>query len=352
MSVEDLIIIVLSGLGVFHGLFLAVILWNNKSALNFSNRILSVLMVILSIRIGKSVVLEFSKNLSLIYIYSGLCIMLFIGPLFYLYSRTLILKRLVSKKDSIHFLLGLFFILMAFPLQTIGFKNLPVLLVAFLFFIFYGHFLFYLLITKYKFIWKTENLLKTNEVKDWLNIIFYGLICIWIVYVLNLFEERIHYIIGPIVYSLTVYSITYLAIVKKYLHKINTVKYQTTNFNEEEINVLFRSIENSINVQKLFLEPDLSLAILSKQLRASSHKISLAVNTKSGYNFNEYVNRFRVAYAIEQLNKPEGKALTIAAIGSEAGFNSLSSFNQAFKKVTGKTPSAYRNGKTDGLVLP
>ena len=347
MSLYNIILIILSGLGVFHGIFIALVLWNNKSTLKLSNRILSILMIILSLRIGKSVLLEFS-NLDTIFIYLGLSLLLFIGPLFYLYARSLITKQeSLKKNDWVHFLTGLVFVALAIPLQIIGFGNLHITITLLLFFVFYAHLLGYLIKTKKQYINQPFDAPPGKEVKEWLDILFYGLICIWMVYVLNLFEDNIPYIIGPIVYSLTVYTITYLAVEKKYLQTIHKVRYQSISFNESETIELFESIENLVHGQKLFLEPDISLAGLSKRLRASTQKISFAINTRSGCNFNEYINRYRVSFAIQLLKKQESKEFTIAAIGIEAGFNSLSSFNQSFKKVTGKTPSQFRQGIAD-----
>ncbi|MCW3074696.1 MAG: transcriptional regulator, AraC family [Flaviaesturariibacter sp.] len=348
MELEKIILIVLSGLGVFHGIFIALILWAGKNASNISNRVLSVLMIILSIRIGKSVVLEFSKELSIIYVYLGLCLLLFIGPLFYMYCRALVSKQgSMIKREWLHFLPGALFIFLAIPLQWVGFKNLPVAVTMLLFFIFYSHLLGYLLFTKNRIIGQGEATKQSGEVSEWLNILFYGLISIWLVYVLNLFEDLVPYIIGPIVYSLTVYIVTYLAFTKKYLQSINAVKYQAATFSEEETQTLYEALEDLVKTQQLFLDSTISLAVLSRRLRASTQKISFTVNTKAGCNFNEYINRYRVAYAVGLLNKPENKGITIASIGMEAGFNSLSSFNQAFKKVTGKTPSQFRGAFTD-----
>lgn len=345
MELGNIILILLSGLGVFHGIFIALVLWTSKAAYPVSNRILSILMSILSIRVGKSVLLEFSKSLDILYIYLGLSLLLFIGPLFFLYSRTLIHKQQsLHKSDWVHFLPGVLFIALAFPLHKFGFRNLPTTVAALLFFIFYAHFLMYLLVVKKRFLSKGGSAVQSNEVREWLTILFFGLISVWFVYVLNIFEDMVPYMIGPIVYSLTVYTITYLAVSKKYLHSVNAVKYQTNPFSEAETEALFKEIEDLVREQKLFLDPAISLAVLSKRLKASNQKISFAINTKSGYNFNEYINRYRVDYATHLLNTPEGKGITIAAIGTEAGFNSLSSFNQAFKKVTGNTPSQFRVG--------
>ena len=339
MNFEQIILIILSGLGVFHGIFISIILWNYKGALQHSNRLLSILMLVLSVRIGKSVILEFSNSLEILYVYIGLCLLLFIGPLFYLYSRQLVSKesRFV-KADLIHFIPGLLFLVAAIPFQTYGFRNLPDPVVISLFIVFYCHLLAYLVVTKLGYVAK-EN--ATN--KEWLNILFYGLMIIWAVYVLNLFEESIPYIIGPILYSLTVYIITYLAFSRKYLQVINSIKYKTTSFSKDEIEPLFDQLESLMQQDKRYLDSDLSLSSLAKALRTNSQKVSLVINSKLGYNFNEYVNRYRINHAVELLKNPQTKDLTIASLAADCGFNSLSTFNTAFKKITGTTPSALRN---------
>jgi YesN/AraC family two-component response regulator len=139
-----------------------------------------------------------------------------------------------------------------------------------------------------------------------------------------------------------VYTITFLAISRRYLQNINTVKYQTINVTDEEVDDVFRSVETLMQQGRLYLEPDISLANLSKQLKISAQKLSFVINTRAGSNFNEYINKFRVKNAIEILKNPGSKDLTIASIGYDSGFNSLSSFNVAFKKFTGVTPSEYR----------
>ena len=97
--------------------------------------------------------------------------------------------------------------------------------------------------------------------------------------------------------------------------------------------------------QQLYLNPEFSLSLLSQQIKAGTQKISLVINTRAGCNFNEYVNRYRVRHAIALMDNPKTALHTIASISFDSGFNSLSSFNHAFKKLTGKTPSAYRNAQ-------
>jgi AraC-like DNA-binding protein len=343
MRLDEIILVILSGLGVFHGCFFAFILFTKKSLDRLSNQLLGILLLILSLRIGKSVALAFSKNLEIIFIYLGLCLLLLIGPLFYLYSRTLIQReKALHKIDFLHFFPALLFVLLSVPLQIVGFRKVPEVLTYLLFLIFYGHFFIYLVFVKRKISNQTAVPHFNKDLNRWLLTLFYGLVSIWVVYVLNLFEDRMPYVVGPIVYSFVVYAITYRAVSGKVFQSIQTEKYSTSNVSDQEVEVLFKMIESAVQDAKLFLEPDISLALLSKKLKASPQKISLAINSRAGRNFNEYINSFRIAYALELLNAPKGRALTIAAVGTESGFNSISSFNKAFKKVTGTTPSSYR----------
>jgi AraC-like DNA-binding protein len=340
METGKIILIIVSGLGIFHGLFLAALLWSTKASRNISNKLLSLLMILLSIRVGKSVLLAFTEALPILYVYLGLCLMLFIGPLFLLYCQALIKRtQNIEMKPLLHFVPGVVFMALSIPMQMIGFKHIPDLIAGTFFAIFYLHLLGYLLFSKWKVIRQAGS---TVQISTWLNILFWGLLAIWFEYVLNLFEEGIPYILGPIAYSITVYCITYLAFKNKYMTLIHTVKYQTTPIGEGEAATLFDSIEKLMQEERIFLDPNLTLAMLGKRLKVSSQKLSMAVNSRSGSNFNEYVNRYRVAHAAAILKDARQSHLSIAAVAYDCGFNSLSSFNSAFKKNTGETPSAYR----------
>ncbi|WP_207496966.1 helix-turn-helix domain-containing protein [Aridibaculum aurantiacum] len=341
MSIGQIILIIVSGLGIFHGLFTAVLLWSTKAPNPLSNKLLSAVMVVLSLRVGKSVIMAFVDRFPMLYVYLGLCLMLFIGPLFLIYAKTVLQKNFaLSKKELLHFVPAVVFIALGFPMQQFGFRNLPEYIAIFCFLFFYIHFLSYILFSWLKVIKAAES---TTETKAWVNILTIGLSTIWFEYVLNLFEERVPYILGPIVYSVTVYVITFLAYKHKYLSAINTVKYKTTGLSESETENLFATADELVQKEALYLDSNLTLAILSKRLKSSSQKLSMAINIRSGSNFNEYVNRYRIAHAEGLLKDPALANMSIAAIAYECGFNSLSSFNTAFKKINGRTPSMFRN---------
>jgi AraC-like DNA-binding protein len=94
--------------------------------------------------------------------------------------------------------------------------------------------------------------------------------------------------------------------------------------------------------QEGFLDAALSLDKLAKQLGVSTHQLSHYINTQEGCNFADWVNRYRVLHACKLLQHPKYAHLKIAAIAHESGFNTLSVFNGAFKRMMGCTPSLFK----------
>lgn len=91
-----------------------------------------------------------------------------------------------------------------------------------------------------------------------------------------------------------------------------------------------------------YLDPDLNLASLSDQLAMTPREVSELLNQSHGVHFFDFINRYRVQHAQSLLEAQDGQS--ILQILYASGFNSKSSFNTAFKKHTGQTPSAFRKG--------
>ncbi|MBL8958869.1 MAG: helix-turn-helix domain-containing protein [Gemmatimonadetes bacterium] len=89
---------------------------------------------------------------------------------------------------------------------------------------------------------------------------------------------------------------------------------------------------------------ELTLAELADGLRTTPHRLSEVLNTELEVTFYDFVNGYRVREVQERLGTPEAANLTLLALALDAGFASKSTFNAAFKRVTGQTPSTYRQG--------
>lgn len=94
--------------------------------------------------------------------------------------------------------------------------------------------------------------------------------------------------------------------------------------------------------EKLYKDPNLSMSILAQKLDLSNGYLSQIINQKEGKNFFEFVNAYRVEAVKQILADPEYAHYSMLGIGLEAGFKSKSTFNAVFKKLTGKTPTAYK----------
>lgn len=89
---------------------------------------------------------------------------------------------------------------------------------------------------------------------------------------------------------------------------------------------------------------DLTLKDLADAAGMSPHQLTEVLNTRLGVSFYEFVNGYRVREAQSRLRDAAYANLSVLAVGMDAGFQSKSSFNAVFKKMTGETPSEYRNG--------
>mgnify|MGYP002390629215 CR=1 FL=1 len=97
---------------------------------------------------------------------------------------------------------------------------------------------------------------------------------------------------------------------------------------------------------EIYKDHNITLGKLAKSLSIKPHVLSQIINEQLSYNFNDFINSYRIEEAKKMLANPEMKNITVAGIAYDSGFNTLSAFNTAFKKFTGRTPSQFRNNKS------
>jgi AraC-like DNA-binding protein len=105
---------------------------------------------------------------------------------------------------------------------------------------------------------------------------------------------------------------------------------------EEKFRLL---LESHFEIHAPFCKTNYKIKDLSTELEIPIYLLSAFINQEYGKNFNELVNDFRVRYLIGLLKtSPENHQFTLEAISKMAGFNSRTAFNNAVKRITGKTP--------------
>ena len=119
-------------------------------------------------------------------------------------------------------------------------------------------------------------------------------------------------------------------------------KYKLSTLSADKIQEYLRIIKKSMESDKAYLDPDLTLAKLAEAASIPAKHLSQVINEQSGLNFNDFINRYRVDEAKRRLLDPAARDCKLLRIAFEAGFNSKSVFNGAFKKNTGISPSEFR----------
>lgn len=104
---------------------------------------------------------------------------------------------------------------------------------------------------------------------------------------------------------------------------------------------LAQQVTLAIKEKELFRRPGLNLSELASALEIQNHKLSELFNNHYQLNFSTYINNLRIEYIKARLEQGDWKQFTLEAIALDSGFSSRNTFFNAFKKVTGTTPSAY-----------
>lgn len=118
-------------------------------------------------------------------------------------------------------------------------------------------------------------------------------------------------------------------------------KYKGSSLNDGERDRLANVIEEIMASHKPYLKDDFSLPVLAQASRSSVHSVSQVINEKFQKSFFEWMAEYRIAEAKAILKK--SPHLKIEEVAERVGYNSKSSFNTTFKKITGLTPSEFRN---------
>jgi AraC-like DNA-binding protein len=104
---------------------------------------------------------------------------------------------------------------------------------------------------------------------------------------------------------------------------------------------LLAKLRQAMEVDKLYLDPELTVSKVSAHVGISSKMISSVLNQHVEKSFNDFVNGYRVQQVQEKLIAQSNGNLTIYGIALEAGFNSQATFQRAFKNITGMSPREY-----------
>ncbi len=367
-------------LGVFLGIILSLFFILKPSSNIKANRYQGFLLLSLSL-----ISMEVDLNLTgyivkvLPVTYSTAALNLLIGPFLYLYVKNS-LDQSSSKKEWFNFILPLLYLVyLSFDLiQSNEFKynsyilsahlNLPLLEVhptisndplkinKYLDLLMGIQILFYIVLSFVKLVKKAgetgASIFRTTDevLRSTRDVIFHMcvIILIFVIVKITLHGNAGNYFIGMYVALFALLTTLRVMNDSAYFDRsasfldIPMGKYRKSSLTETGKQKIISNIMLEFETREYFSESLASLSDLAKKIGESPHHVSQVLNEKLNKSFFELLATYRVEKAKKIIKEDEGNKLIIEEISEMVGYNSKTAFNNAFKKLTGKTPSEYR----------
>jgi AraC-like DNA-binding protein len=113
---------------------------------------------------------------------------------------------------------------------------------------------------------------------------------------------------------------------------------------------LLDKLKHALETEKRYLDPNLTISALAKELHTNREYLSRTINHFYRKTYTDYINEYRVKAAIqlfEDITSGTVKNCTMLQVAHASGFKSTSTFNPAFKKVIGGTPTGYKQQRKE-----
>lgn len=325
-------------IGVFNSIIVSIYFLLSKKYEHLSAKIFGTFLLVLSLRILKSLFYSFSTPDPIYILQSGPAFFLLIGPLFLMYMLSR--KRPNSfraRRWIIHF--GFWLIMVSglmffFPFsENIAFSKKVLLPLVNL------QWLAYLLIASWTLRLEIAHFKRSSTTDKWLVLVAASMHLLWLSLHFVAFD---YFISGSILFSLLFYAffLHFLINRKSAAIVFRNIGKDKMNTNRQEAADLSARLKTLLLDNKLYTNPDLKMPEVAQAVGVSTHELSRLVNTHLQLSFPDFLNQYRVEEAKKLLRQES--VYTIEAIGNQAGFKSKSAFYKAFKKHTGSTPAKYK----------
>jgi AraC-like DNA-binding protein len=325
-----------SALGVFNGVMLSVWLLTRKNSQR-GDFWLALLLLLLSVRIGKSVAFYFIPDLDKSILQLGLTACLLIGPCLIAYVAHLVSANSILSKVKLVFsvLIAAIVILgIVYPYSAhldlwqywIYRGSSYVWLVCLL----WGFYLYKSQIKGWRVHWR-------RHVTDKGFVTLVGSSLIWFVYYTASYTS---YIMGALCFSLILY-LSLLSVLRTNQKQPEELKkYANNKLTESQIENYSLVLDELMEKERLYLDSQLTLPRLAKRLSIPHTLLSQLLNAQYQMNFKQYINSQRIELAQKLLL--EQPNASVEDIAEQSGFVASSTFYSAFKNQTGLTPNRFR----------
>lgn len=327
-------------IGVILGLFFSLFLLVTRKNQPIANSFLAFYLLAFSLRIGKSLFFNYFPIDPVIRnVFLG--VLLAIGPSLWFYTK---LRYYPNTNVSIKKVLWHYFPMVLVVAFCWLIPNDGSPLARFFYISYIVHIVLYTIYALYWLNRQAKQVDTSSKLKiiNWLySFLIVTLIIVGVYFLISI--RVIPYYLGmAFFFSLVILFFSGWALKNPYLFKVETAKYATSNLTVDDASNYMKSLDKLMIDKKLYLNPDITLSKLSKEIGISSKQLSQAINQVLGVNYSQYITKFRITEAKRLLSSPKHKNHKISSVAYDSGFNSLSSFNAAFKKLTKQTAAQYR----------
>ena len=325
-------------LGAFNGIGAASFLWwraKGKPTLRW----LSLLILMVGVRTGKSVAFHFWPDIPLVVLQIGLTACFMIGPcLFFLVRSSQGDASGPGKADRWHIgaLLAVATavnVLLPYDNNIELWRNVITPGINYVW-------LVYLLLATAQMALYRERLRGTPSGK----LLLGALAGIWIIWIAYYTAGYTSYIVGALSFTF-VLALSVLVYLRLRSGQAPIEPYQDRRIPESEATMQLQTLAELMTRERLHLDPALTLPRLARRLGMPQTRLSQLLNDNNQTSFKQYLAQLRVVEAKALLQQLPPKPLEVVA--EEAGFQSMSTFHSAFKKQEGITPAAFRTASAD-----
>lgn len=326
-----------SALGAFNGCALALYLALKANATR-SQRWLAFLVLMVSVRTGKSVMYYFWPELPKWILQLGLSACFLIGPALYFFVRSSLEPQEMSLKRHYPHCAGLVLLLAIVNLALPYSENLalwrgPVITV-----ICYSWLAYTLCAAAYLFAWRTR--LTDATQRYLLCLATLGVLVIWLAYYLFGYTS---YLVGALSFTFLL-AASFFVYLSQGMTQSVVLPYQHRKIDDDQASTELLALAELMERERLYLDPGLNLARLSRRLGMPQARLSQLLNDNNQTSFKAYLTDLRINEAKRLLKAEPEKPLELIALAS--GFQSVSTFYAAFKKLQGSTPNAFRQAQS------
>lgn len=345
MELTNQLLFFFGGLGVFNGALMSLYFLFLVKPKRLQNHLFGLLILMLSIRIGKSIFYFFTRSLSKDILQVGLTACLFIGVFLLFYVQTSLEQRNSLKQQERWQLWGLGILAIAVGL-TWPYRTYPDVWNTIIIKGIYLIWSVYVILTGIKLtnvfrsFFATPQQLSVTE--KWLLVVFSMNALICLVFNSVSYLGFPSYIFGPITFSFMFYALALFLLFhpqRKIILQGIEARYQNKKIASTQAAEIDEGLQALMQQKAWHKKSDLKLPQVAEALQISPHLLSQYLNDNVGKTFTNFVNEYRVEAACELLASEH--QFTLEGIGYEVGFRSKSNFYATFKKYKNCTPSQY-----------